>query len=486
MPNTSTKFDSDLDYAIRLHNLGLIDKAVSHYHNLLGNFPDNPDLWNLLGVVAHQKNQNLLAEKLVKTAISLNPNVPDFHNNLGLVYRGLKQHQEAECAFHESIKLDPRHSNALSNLASLKRQNLDFTAAIDFARKAVQADPQNAEALNNLGNAEKDLGYTKKAVKSYRQAITVFPEFALAHWNLALALLSLGEMKSGFSEMSWRWKWKNFPGIRRDFSQPVWKGENLKGKTIFLHPEQGLGDTIQFMRYAPCIKQLADLVFLELPDAIAPLVRTPKFADKIIIQGNAIPNFDFHVPFMDIPRILETSLDTIPADIPYLQIDKTVKKHWHSWRKKYSGLKIGLNWSGNKSNPAEKLRRVPPQVLTPLSKLPDISWFNLQKGEAAENNDRVSKLFNLIETGPSPLEETAALISVLDLVITTDTAIAHLAGALGKPVWILLHHAPDRRWLTSGNSSRWYPSAKLYRQSSPGNWSDVIENVNQDLLTFSP
>ena len=184
--------------------------------------------------------------------------------------------------------------------------------------------------------------------------------------------------------------------------------------------------------------------------------------------------------------ILKTTNDNIPADIPYLQIDKKLKTQWHNWKKQFEGLKIGINWSGNKDNPAELYRQIPPNVLAPLSEITGITWFNLQKGNNSNRIGQLSKKFNLIETGQAPLEETAALISELDLVITTDTAVAHLSGALGKTVWILLHHAPDWRWLTSGETSHWYPSAKLFRQSSPGHWDEVIDSVYQELLTFTP
>ena len=188
---------------------------------------------------------------------------------------------------------------------------------------------------------------------------------------------------------------------------------------------------------------------------------------------------------MDLPRILKTANYTIPADIPYLQIDKKLKNYWHNWKKRYEGIRVGINWSGNKANPAELYRGIPPDVLTPLSEITGVTWFSLQKGDDSNCVGQLSTNFNLIETGPAPLEETAALISELDLVITTDTAVAHLSGALGKSVWILLHHAPDWRWLTAGESSQWYPSAKLFRQPSPGNWGDVVKNVYQDLLTFT-
>ncbi len=484
--NQNSEFNYALDEAMRLHNQGQIEKAVSQYQNLLEKYPDSPDLWHLLGIAAHQKRQHALAEQLIKTALSLNETIPDFHTNLGLVYRALNRDQDAEQSFRYAIHLDPEDSKSLTQLASLFREKQDYTAAINYARQAVRANPKNADALNNLGNVEKDSALTKEAVKSYRQAIETRPDFALAHWNLALALLSLGEMSEGFSEMAWRWKWDKFPGIRRNFSQPNWNGEDLSNSVIYLHPEQGLGDTILFMRYAPLIKQLAEFVYLELPPAIAPLVENPNFADQIIIQGEKIPEFDYHVPFMDLPRILKTAHDNIPSDIPYLKIDEKLKTRWQNWKKQYEGIRIGINWSGNKTNPAEILRGIPPDVLTPLSRIAGITWFNLQKGDDSNRVGQLSKKFKLIETGPAPLEETAALISELDLVITTDTAVAHLSGALGKTVWILLHHAPDWRWLTAGETSQWYPSAKLFRQSSPGNWGEVIENVYQDLLAFTP
>ena len=479
--NHHSGFDRSLGEALDLHNNGQIDEAILRYRNLLETTPDNPDLWNLLGVAAHQKSNNALAENLISTAISLNENIAHFHNNLGMVYRGLNRDEDADQAFRRAIKLDPKHSNALSNLAALLRQTGEFAAALDYARQAVNANPESAEALVNLGNAEKDNGYSESAVTTYRRAISAQHDFALAHWNLALSLLSLGDMAEGFEEMAWRWKWNDFPGIRRNFFQPNWNGEDLKGKKVFLHPEQGLGDTIHFMRYAPIVKQLADYVYLELPQAIVPLAQKQVLADEIINQGDTLPDFDFHAPFMDLPRILGTTLETIPADGPYLLVDPKLRQKWRNWKQQYSGTKIGLNWYGNPANPAERFRKIPPEDLTPLSDLAGINWFNLQKDEGTNVSSDLSDKFNLIDTGPSPLQETAALIMELDLVITTDTAVAHLAGALGKPVWILLHHAPDWRWLTSGDTNLWYPTARLFRQSTPGDWQEVIENVIREL-----
>ena len=479
----NVKLSEKLDKAIYCHNLGKFKEATKLYQELISQEPGFPDPWNLLGVVAYQKKDYKLAKKLIAIAIKLNNRAPDFYNNLGLVHTKLKNTDAARSQFEKALELDQKHINSLLNLASLFRQSGKFGDALRLGKRARKADPNNISVLNNLGNALVDCNFTDEAVLTYKKAIRIDPDYGLSHWNLSLALLSIGKTAEGFDEMKWRWKWKEFPSKRRKLGAPVWSGEDLSNKAIFIYPEQGLGDAIQFIRYSKELLHLAKHVILEVPKPLSRLVNTPNLATKIITEGEAVPAFDFHATYVDLPVIMKTNSASIPSHVPYLETSPFLKKKFAKIIGGYTGKKIGINWFGNKQNPADRFRQIPIEKLEPLFQISGINWFVLQKG-TQNLKLKIPKNNQLVNIRSSPLEQAAGIIQELDLVITSDTAIAHLAGALGKPVWILLHHAPDWRWLTSGASSKWYPTALLFRQTKPGDWGAVVAKVQRHLSQF--
>ena len=476
-------FDYALQQAIGLHTGGDIDHAVIHYRELLETYPDHPDLWHLLGIAAHQKDDNKLAVDLISSAISLKDDVPDYHNNLGMAFRGLGNERDAEQCFRTALECRPTHTKALSNLASVLRLGGEFAAALKYARRAVATNPNDAEAVNNLGNVEKDAGLLDDAVASYRRSLDLSPNFALAHWNLSLALLSTGHYEEGFEEMAWRWQWSGFPGRRTTFEQPEWDGGNLNGRTVLLYGEQGLGDTLHMLRFSRAVRQNAGRVVLQLPDPILPLAEELELADNIVSPAGALPDFDVHASLMDVPRLCGLQGPDLFMPPPYLMVKPNRKTEWQKRVEVQNGRKVGLNWSGNPANPVEKFRQLPSEQIDRLAELGNVTWFNLQKGDTPA--PALATSFPIIDTGPAPLEDTAALIDTLDLVITSDTAVGHLAGALGKNVWVLLHHAPDWRW-GQDSQTPWYPSARLFRQPSPGDWASVFDQVCAEFATFSP
>ena len=481
--SANTELSRKLDKAIYCHNLGKFREATKLYQELIDQEPGFPDPWNLLGVLAYQKKKYRLAKTLITTAIKLNNRAPDFYNNLGLVHTKLKNNHDARSHFEKALELDQNHINSLLNLASLYRRSGKFTDALKKAKSAEKADPNNVSVLNNLGNTLVDCNFTNEAVLTYKKAIRIDPESGLSHWNLSLALLSIGKTAEGFAEMKWRWKWKGFPGKRRKLNKPIWSGEDLSNKTIFIYPEQGLGDAIQFIRYSSELLHVAKHVILEVPKPLSKLVNVPNLATKLITEGETVPTFDFHATFVDLAVIMKTSSTSIPNHVPYLKTSPLLKKKFAKLLDKYTEKKIGINWFGNEQNPADCFRKIPIEELEPLFQMPGINWFDLQK-ETPNSIAKIPRNNKLIKIRSSPLEQAAALIQELDLVITSDTAIAHLAGALAKPVWILLHHAPDWRWLTNGSSSRWYPTALLFRQSKAGEWSPVVSEVRKHLNLF--
>ena len=478
MADSRQAFNTTLDNAVRLHVSGEIDHAIGLYHSLLDEHPDHPDLWHLLGVAVHQRGDNRLAVRLITMALTIKNDVADYHNNLGIALRGLGQEESAERSFRSAIRLNPQHARALSNLASACRNAGDIASGLDYARQAATIAGSDPEAFNNLGNAEKDAGLVGDSLTSYQRAIELDPDFALAHWNLSLALLSTGRFEEGFSEISWRWRWPKFPGRRAAYDQQEWAGDNLNGRTLLLYPEQGLGDMLFMLRFAPAPVSSGSRIILELPEELIPLAEESHLADEILGSTGARSSFDVHAPLMDIPRLCRLSGPDLFRTTPYLRAPSHVHVTWKNKLSHYDGLKIGLNWSGNPSSPVEKRRRLPVNQLVSLAEDTRIIWFSLQRGKTPASP--LPADFPIVNTGPASLEDTAGMISALDLVITSDTAVAHLAGALGKPVWVLLHHDPDWRW-SSGKSSPWYPSARLFRQTSPGDWTPVIAAVRADL-----
>ena len=473
---------NQLEKAIRFHEVGELSQAAKLYKKILESTPENADAWHLLGLLAHQREDNSLALKLINTAIGIKPDAPDFHNNLGRVYAALGDNDMADFEYRHAIQLNSKHVKAYNNLAALLRGKGEFSDALDYARRAVSVGPEEPEAFNNLGNALKDINLTEDSIEAYNRAIELAPDYALAHWNLSLALLSLGQYEEGFKEMMWRWKWRGFPNRPREYDQPrlhVLSGvkNELPGTRIFLYPEQGLGDTIQFIRYAALLRELGAHVIFECPEDLIPLIVDSALVDQAIVLNDKLPEFDLHAPLLDLPYLLGTRIDKVPREVPYLTIPNEIEIKWQKRISKNKKFKIGLNWQGNVRSPVENFRGLPPSDLQLLTSLENIAWFSLQKGSDNDNPSMLSSDFRVIDTGPEALIETAGLIQALDLVITSDTAMAHLAGSLGKPVWILLHHAPDWRWKTTGSTSPWYPSAQLFRQVKPGQWKEVIEEV---------
>jgi Flp pilus assembly protein TadD len=476
--------DARMKDAMHRHRAGDVDGAIATYRELVELEPENGDLWHLLGVAVHQKGNAGLAAELIETAISLNDEAADYYANLAMVRRSLNDDAAAEAALLRAIEIDAGHARSHSNLAGVLRSRGNFEGALAAAETAVALNKEDPEAHNNLGNALKDCGRPADAVASYRRAIALNADFALAHWNLSLALASLGELQDAFSEMAWRWQWSGFPAPLRDFAVPAWRGEPIEGATILVHAEQGLGDAIHFVRYAALVRERGARVVAECPPTLAPLVEAAGLADQVIKAGDPLPKFNVHAPFVDLPRIFGTTLDTIPADVPYLTVDETLGAEWRQRLAPLAGLKVGLNWLGSPASPVERFRQLPLDGLGPLADVAGVSWIPLQKGPGGDDMPRPAD-FDFLETGEGPLLETAALIDALDLVITSDTAVAHLAGALGKPSWLLLHHAPDWRWMTERADSPWYPSLRLYRQTTPGDWAPVIATAAADLAVLT-
>jgi len=369
-------------------------------------------------------------------------------------------------------------------LAKLDR----FEEALACFDQALEFEAANVDALNGRGNALSALSRAAEAIASYDRALTIAPETPESHWNRSLTLLRLGEFEEGWREYEWRWKTANFPSKIRNFEQPLWLGEpSLAGKTILLHAEQGFGDTLQFGRYIPLVAGLGAKVIVEVQPSLKCVFSSVEGASLVIGVGEDIPAFDFHCPMLSLPLALNTQLDTIPRNVPYLNADANRTSKFCDLRRQTGERLIGIAWAGRTTFGGDKTRSIGLERITPFLSVPGVRFVGIQKDLRPGDKEIIEKYPNLYWVGDQLMDfgDTAGLMSTLDLVISSDTSVVHLAGALGRPVWVLLEHTPDWRWLLDRVDSPWYPAARLFRQPNPGNWESVISAVIDELQTSS-
>lgn len=419
-----------------------------------------------------------------RQAIALKSDLVAAHNNLGNLLRESGRIDDAIASYRNAIELRPDYVEAHNNLASALLETGQPDASLDHYQRAIDARPDVPELYNNLGKAHRAAGDVSAAIAAHEKALALKPDDADAHWNLSLMLLLSGQFERGWNEYEWRWAVPEFRPPRRNFRQPQWVGQSLKGKRILLHAEQGFGDTIQFCRYATLVAQQGGRVILECPPELHRLLQTLPGVDQLIAAGEPLPEFDFHCPLLSLPRLFRTRLEAIPNVVPYLQADAARTGGWQDRLPlPHDQLRVGLVWAGSAANPNDRNRSIPLTTLAPLLKAPDVRFYSLQSGRAAEQaRDVAGEFQSLVVTDAfADFADTASLIANLDLVISVDTAVAHLAAAMAVPTWVLLPFAPDWRWLLDRQDSPWYPTMRLFRQPRRGDWAGVIESVAADL-----
>jgi tetratricopeptide (TPR) repeat protein len=523
-----------LSSALGHHKAGRLGEAERLYRQLLAAEPRHADATHLLGVAAYQSERPHLACELISRAITLKPMEATYHCNLGLAQNALGLAAQAITSFRRAIEMRPNYKEACNSLGNalasmdlledaaaayrraidldpawpdpqfnlgitLKEQG-ELEEAADCYRRAIELRPRYQEAYYNLGNAFRDLRRLEEAVEAYRAAIALRPDFPDAHHNAALALLALGDLPAGWAEYEWRWKTPQMSAGVRQFAKPLWRGEALEGRTLLIHAEQGFGDTVQFCRFTRLAEARGARVILEVQPALIRLLVGLKGAAEVVAQGQDLPEFDLHCPMLSVPLALGTTMETIPAEPSYLKPDPALVAAWrvrmeHA-RSAEGGAapapdrfdlvpsgsgartRIGLVWAGKPSNLSDARRSIAPERMAPLFRLPGLSFFSLQKdGPRAPSEFAMTDLMREAED----FADTAALIANLDLVISVDTAVAHLAAATGKPVWLLDRFDACWRWLTGRRDSPWYPGLKIYRQKRPGDWDTVLTEVADDL-----
>ena len=480
--------DIHFNLGVALKGLGRIDEAIASYSRAVTLRPTDAFALSNLGTALLANGRDADALAAYRRAVAVDPTYAEAGFNLGTTLLGLDLTDEAVAVLRRVVAQRPAWAEARQALeqaqAMLARQFIidgiqafdasDPALAASCFRSAAALDPTRPDALANLGHALRDLGDLDGALDACRQALAADPNYPEAHYNLGMALLQLGDLGQGWKEHEWRWR---IAGARqRSFAEPTWAGEPLGGRTLFLYGEQGFGDVLQFVRFAPVLAARGGRVVLEVQDALAPLVATIGQGVEVIGAGQAPPAFDFHAPLLSIPGLLATTLETLPSATPYLFARPDLVAQWAS-RLPRDGHRVGIVWQGNPHAKADLGRSFPLAMFAALTENPSVRLISLQKGHGLDQLDGTIPVIRLDGYDRGDFQDTAALITALDLVITSDTSVAHLAGALGRPVWIVLKHVPDWRWLMERTDSPWYPSARLFRQKVRGDWPGVFAEV---------
>jgi len=510
----------NLDIANKYYLDGQTQKAEGKYHKILQANPDHPDALHGLGLIAYQNGKYDIARQLITKAIAESPEVARYYYNLGLVFMALGQMKMAIDAFHEAVNIKPGYADAHYNLGLSFKAQGQYQAAIEHFKQAVHNDSNNADARYNLGNTYKviqeygfaiecyrhairirpgfveaytniglslrEQGRVDEAIEYYDHAITLNPNFAEAHWNKSVALLLNGNHIEGWKEFEWRFQ----RGIRKNiypysFTIPHWNGTSFLKKRLFVHSEQGLGDTLQFIRYLPMIKARGGTLVFETTRPLLDLLEDFPGIDELVEMSpdrHQAEECDFYVPLLSIPFLLGTTLRTIPANIPYLFANSKKAAYWRE-QTAGRGFKVGIVWAGKRTYENDCNRSCGLHHFAVLTEIPGIQLYGLQKGEPALQVEGLPRriLVTNFNKEIKDFTDTAGIVENMDLVIAVDTSVAHLAGAMGKPVWVLLPFVPDWRWMLEREDSPWYPTMRLFRQKKPGDWEEVFRRIGEEL-----
>ena len=472
---------SHLNLGKALRESGRLDEALAVYREAVRLQPGLAVAHHSLGRALREKGLTEAAAGAFRRAIELQGDFAEAYSSLGNVLQQVGRIEEAVAAYQKAIQVKPGFAEGHYNLGLALRGEDDTAGAISAFREAVRIKPDFAQAHHNLGNALRESARYEEALAACDLAIRCKPDHAGAHLNKAVILLLRGRLAEGWAEYRWRWQTSDIQPNRRAFPQPEWNGEALSGRAVLLHAEQGFGDTIQFMRYAPLLARRGVRVIVEVPQELKGLLRGVEGVRQLLGAGDPLPAFDCHAALLDLPGIFGTTLQTVPANVPYLRPEPALADLWRS--RLAPRLKVGLVWAGRPQHHNDRNRSLPLSSLAPLAQVKGVVFYSLQKGAAAAQAQNPPPGMELVDLSQEikDFADTAALIENLDLVISVDTVVAHLAGALAKPVWTLLPLTPDWRWLLAREDSPWYPTMRLFRQGARGEWGSVIERVAREL-----
>ncbi len=444
--NRAKRAQRIFEKAISAHREGRPDEAIAGYVRVLDIDPDYSQALNNMGVALRAQGAFHAAAASYRRAIALNPDDPGSHSNLGNALRALGRHDAAEASHRQALTVDPNY----------------------------------LEARYNLGLVLKDQGKFDEGIACLEEAVRRKADYVDAHWDLALAWLMTGDLRQGFDEYEWRWR---LPETKpRRFDKPAWSGGALNGRVILLHAEQGMGDSIQFARYAALVAAQGGRVILECQTPLVALFEQLEGVAQVVARGDALPAFDVHAPLLSLPRIFKTDLASIPAPGAYLTADAARGERFAGLLDA-KRLNVGIAWAGKPSHRNDRNRSAGIEPFIDLLGTPGAAFHSLQVGPRAADLAATgcAGLIRDHTANINDFADTAALVAALDLVISVDTSVCHLAGALGKPCWVVIPYTPDWRWLMQREDSPWYPSLRLFRQASFGDWPGVFSRLTAAL-----
>lgn len=508
---------SNLGLTYRL--LGRLDEAALAYQRAVRAKPDDAAAHYGLGMVLTDTGRLPEAIACYRRAVQLDPTLLGAYASLGVALERCNQLDDAAACFREVLRRGGDTAEAHSNLGGLLGRQLKLDEAAQHLRRAVQLDPNSPQALSNLGLVLERLDQLDEARSVLQQAVALAPNHVDVHLNLAMVLdrlgdfdralaaadraleldpncerahfsraiglLRRGQFEAGWPEYEWR---AGIEGLSNPtFSQPRFSGQPLTGKTLLLTEEQGRGDTIHFVRYAELIRRQGATVILQCRPELVGILQTVRGIDRVVAVGDDLPDFDFYLPLPGAPGTLGTTLETIPADVPYLLTDPQLSAEWQPKIDAPGKLKVGIAWQGAPANRSDRFRSVPPAEFARLCDVPGVQLYSLQVGAGSEELGQIATPPTVVDltTGIRDFRDTAAIVEHLDLVIACDTAVVHLAGAMAVDVWIAVAVAPDWRWLLDRADSPWYPTLRIYRQSVAGDWSSVFARICDDLAELA-
>ena len=485
--------------AIVLSQDGRFAESETYSREALRLRPDDIDVLNELGAAIWRQGRPIEAEEIYRRACQIRADDFRILTNLGLALYDQGRIDEAGDSFRGALQARPDTFDARMNLGIVLSDQAKFDEAMEWLRSAQELRPDSADVLENMGMNLSRQGRSHEAIAYFEQALRLRPDFPVGHRNLAYALLCCGDYARGWLEHEWRLKCSPYPGYR--INRAFWNGDDLRGRTILLHAEQGLGDTLQFIRFAPMVKRRGGRVLVLCQTPLLQLVARSNGVDMAFDGSSFEPNCHVHAPLLSLPSILGTTLDTVPSQVPYLATDKLLVEHWRLELAKAletnhstdadtpdgSGagayakpFLIGVAWQGNPARRADRWRSFPLAKLAPLAELTGVRLISVQADHGLDQLEAVRRQFPVIDL-PSrrgrDFMETAAIMAHLDLVITPDTAVAHLAGGLGLRVWTGLCAIDEWRWLAGRDESPWYPTMKLFRQTKLGDWDGVFRRM---------
>lgn len=479
---------ADPKFAEAYNNLGnvlmdqqLFEMAEKSYKEASKFLKDHPMILSNIGFSIQKQGKNEQSIKWFQKAIYIDPFYSDAHCNLGNALSGLKKYDEAIKHYEIAIKSNQGSAESYNGLGVALKNIGKVKKAIRVFSKAIKLYPSFVSAINNRGNAYRDLLYLEKSIEDYKNAIKINQYEAESHFNLSLTLLLSGNFTDGWKEYEWRWKLKGFRSHRPPKKAKQWYGAPLNGQTLLIHAEQGNGDTIQFIRYVDKINKENGKIIVQCQESLTTLLRNIENIDHVVSWNEKLPYFDFYTNLLSLPYILKTSISSIPSKTPYIPsplfsaIDAIVKSN---------KMNIGIVWTGSLYHSNDKNRSTSLRYFLDLYSVPNIQLFSLQVGNHSKEFPDGSRSIIDLSNNIYDYSDTATIIKQLDLIISVDTSVAHLAGALAKPVWVLLPFSPDFRWMLNRNDSPWYPTMRLFRQPSPKDWESVFDDVRDALCNI--